>query len=80
MVLPRVVFFPLSKWYTCNKVIERRVITYPIGAKNRKSLAEGPKSAEDKYTKVVGNMVYELEVKPRCIYFERISDKGERPH
>jgi hypothetical protein len=80
VVLPRVVFFPLSKWYKCNKVIERRVITYPSGAKRRKSVAEGPRSIENKYSKLMGDMVYELEVRPRCIYLERISDKGERPH
>jgi hypothetical protein len=28
VLLPRFVFFPLSKWYGCNKVIERRVIQY----------------------------------------------------
>lgn len=80
VVLPRVVFFPLSKWYKCNKVIERRVISYPGGIKRRRSAAEGPKINDDKYSKVVGDMVVELEVRPKCIYFERISDKGEMPH
>jgi hypothetical protein len=28
IIVPRFMFFPLSKWYGCNKVIERRVISY----------------------------------------------------
>jgi len=28
IIVPRFVFFPLSKWYSCNKVIERKVIKY----------------------------------------------------
>ena len=28
IILPRFVFFPLSKWHSCNKVIERKVIVY----------------------------------------------------
>ena len=28
IIVPINVFFPLSKWYSCNKVIERKVIQY----------------------------------------------------
>lgn len=28
VIVPRFVFFPLSKWYSCNKVIELKVISY----------------------------------------------------
>jgi DUSP domain len=28
ILVPRFVFFPLSKWFACNKVIERKVISY----------------------------------------------------
>ena len=29
ILLPKFVFFPLSKWYSCDKVITRQVIKYP---------------------------------------------------
>jgi hypothetical protein len=29
VLLPKFVFFPLSKWYSCDKVITRQVIKYP---------------------------------------------------
>ena len=29
LLLPKYVFFPLSKWYPCDKVITRQVIKYP---------------------------------------------------
>jgi hypothetical protein len=28
VIVPKFVFYPLSKWYNCNKVIERKVIEY----------------------------------------------------
>ena len=28
LIVPRYVYFPLSKWYKCTKLIERKVITY----------------------------------------------------
>jgi hypothetical protein len=28
LILPRFMFFPLSRWYQCNSVIERKVIHY----------------------------------------------------
>jgi hypothetical protein len=28
VLLPQFVFFPLSKWYGCNQVIERKVISF----------------------------------------------------
>lgn len=28
ILVPRFVFYPLSKWYKCTKVIERKVISY----------------------------------------------------
>ena len=30
--------------------------------------------------KIVGDTSYELEVYPKFVYFEKITDKGERPH
>ena len=30
IIVPRFVYFPLSKWYSCNKVIERKVIKYNV--------------------------------------------------
>jgi hypothetical protein len=30
--------------------------------------------------KIVGDTSYELEVYPKFIYFEKITEKGERPH
>jgi len=32
------------------------------------------------YHKVVGDVTYELEIYPKFFYYEKISDKGERPH
>ena len=92
VVLPRNVFFPLSKWYKCNIVIERKVIAYKQDKnralnlfKNKKSVSqsglENSKLADiEKSFKVVGDTTYELELYPKFIYFEKISDKGERPH
>ena len=92
VVLPRNVFFPLSKWYKCNKVIERKVIAYKQDKnralnlfKNKKSVSqsglENSKLADiEKSFKVVGDTTYELELYPKFIYIEKISDKGERPH
>ena len=34
----------------------------------------------DMYLKQVNDMYYELEIYPKFIYYERITDKGERPH
>lgn len=34
IIVPRFVFFPLSKWYECNSVIERKVIQYKKNEKN----------------------------------------------
>jgi hypothetical protein len=28
ILVPRFVFYPLSKWYKCTKVIERKVVSY----------------------------------------------------
>ena len=28
VIVPRFVFFPLSKWYPCNRIIERQVVKY----------------------------------------------------
>lgn len=28
ILVPKFVFFPMSKWYKCTKVIERKVISY----------------------------------------------------
>jgi hypothetical protein len=29
---------------------------------------------------VVGDVTYELEVYPKYLYFEKVNEKGERPH
>ena len=34
----------------------------------------------DNFFKVIGDTTYELEVYPKFIYFEKINDKGEKPH
>ena len=34
----------------------------------------------DRFFKVIGDTTYELEVYPKFIYYEKINDKGERPH
>jgi hypothetical protein len=78
VVLPKVVFFPLSQWYKCNRVIERKVISYSAGLKRRNTLTESQKL--NGYSKTIGDTTYELELKPKFIYFEKISEKGERPH
>jgi len=28
IIVPRFVFFPFSKWYSCNKIIEKKVVCY----------------------------------------------------
>lgn len=32
------------------------------------------------FFKTIGEVTYELEIYPKHIYYERINDKGERPH
>lgn len=44
--------------------------------KNKKS-----NNALDKcFTKDIGDITYELEIYPKFLYFEKITDKGEKPH
>jgi len=38
MLVPKFVFFPLSKWYKCTKVIERKVISYKSERKRALSM------------------------------------------
>jgi hypothetical protein len=44
IVVPRFMFFPLSKWYGCNKVIERKVITYQRDKNQAKNMFKSKKS------------------------------------
>lgn len=83
------IFYPLSKWYTCNKVIERKVIKYKINKSKGLSLFKSKKNnapmipsqiLPETFFKTVHDLTYELEVYPKFIYYERINDKGERPH
>jgi hypothetical protein len=39
ILVPRFVFYPLSKWYKITKVIERRVINYHSDRDKKKSLS-----------------------------------------
>jgi hypothetical protein len=90
IIVPRFVFFPLSKWYSCNKVIERKVIKYKhdknksLNMFKQKKLASSQtvKSQQlpENLFKIVGDISYELEVYPKFVYFEKITDKGDRPH
>lgn len=41
LLLPKFVFWPLSKWYACDKVIERMVISYKAAANSRRSSLQG---------------------------------------
>lgn len=34
----------------------------------------------DQFFKTVNDVIYELEVYPKFIYYERVTDKGEKPH
>ena len=40
----------------------------------------GNQQISEQFFKIVGDMTYELEVYPKFFYYEKISDKGERPH
>ena len=40
----------------------------------------GTTSLPDQFYKTVGDVSYELEIYPKFIYYERINEKGERPH
>jgi hypothetical protein len=90
IIVPRFVFFPLSKWYSCNKVIERKVIKYKhdknksLNMFKQKKLASSQtvkaQQLPENLFKVVGDTSYELEVYPKFVYFEKITEKGERPH
>ena len=59
LLLPKFVFLALSKWYNCNKVIERLVIKDP---KN--------KVKKGAFSKIDGKHCYELEILPKLIYFD----------
>ncbi|CDW76980.1 ubiquitin carboxyl-terminal hydrolase 15 [Stylonychia lemnae] len=93
ILVPRYVFYPLSKWYKCTKVIERKVISYKSDKKKslnlfkqRKSvtgtmiIAGSSQQVPDPFFKTLGDITFELEVYPKFMYYEKINDKGERPH
>jgi hypothetical protein len=79
IIVPRFVFFPLSKWFSCNKVIERKVIKYKhdknksLNMFKQKKLASSQtvKSQQlpENLFKIVGDTSYELEVYPKFLYF-----------
>jgi hypothetical protein len=79
IIVPRFVFFPLSKWYSCNKVIERKVIKYKhdknksLNMFKQKKLASSQtvKSQQlpENLFKIVSDTSYELEVYPKFLYF-----------
>jgi hypothetical protein len=90
LIVPRFVFFALQKWYGCNSVIERKVISCQKDKKkaindfkqkrsqsNTVLLAEQIPSL---FYKTIGETNYELDVYPKFMYFQRINDKGEKPH
>ena len=92
ILVPKFVFFPLSKWYQCSKVIERKVITYKTNKKRTYTAFRqrrgtttsimGPalNQLPENFYKQIGDTTYELEVYPKFFYYEKINDKGERPH
>jgi hypothetical protein len=74
-----------KRWYSCNKVIERKTSSYKINKVHAQSLFKQKRSVSklaipESFLKIVGDTAYELEVYPKCFYFERITEKGERPH
>ena len=69
IVLPKFVWLTLSKWYLSNKTIERKVITKP---KNF--------SKSGTFIQSHGKHNYELELNPKLIYFEEVTESGEKPH
>ncbi len=87
VLLPRYVFFALSKWFSCNLVIERKVIQYHQDKDKAKAMFRQKRSqsnttiaVNERFIKVVGDVTYELEIYPKYMYYEKITDKGERPH
>lgn len=40
----------------------------------------GTQSIPEAFFKQIGDITYELEIYPKFFYYERINDKGERPH
>ncbi|TNV87076.1 hypothetical protein FGO68_gene9179 [Halteria grandinella] len=88
IIVPRFVYFALSKWYPCNQAIERKVIQYRQDKNQALSMFKSKKVSNtqqmkgipDSFFKIVDDCTYELEVYPKFIYFEKINDKGERPH
>ena len=87
VLVPKCVFEPLQRWYNCTKVIERTVIKYRPEKKHTMMLPKLKKAPSmllpptpTLFSKASGDSLYELEVYPKFIYYERITDKGERPH
>jgi hypothetical protein len=87
------VYYPFSKWYKSNKQIERHVIKYKslkksqhISSQKTKKIAASqvliaaPSTLPEFFFKTVHELNYEVEVYPKFIYYEKIGDKGERPH
>jgi hypothetical protein len=69
VVLPKFVFKALSSWYPCNLTIERAVIKRKASHADHSSL----------FKLVREDTVFQLELDPKLVYFEKISSEGERP-
>jgi len=80
VLVPKFVYIPLSKWYGCDKEIERKVIKYKTKDKSFQKKGKIPQLSSiipEAYKKEDGEYTYELEVYPKFIYYSRINDKGE---
>ena len=67
IVIPKFVWLALSKWYPCNKILERKVITRP------KNLTK-----TGTFIQSHGKHNYELEINPNESYTQAETDlKGE---
>ena len=89
MLVPKHVFYPFSKWYACTKTIERQVIKHSVRTKAlslfkhkklNSSVMPPQQAIPDHFFKEVGDTTYELEVYPKFLYFEKINERGEKPH
>jgi len=43
-------------------------------------IAGSSQQVPDPFFKTIGESTFELEVYPKFFYYEKITDKGERPH
>lgn len=75
VILPKYAFRALSTWYPCNRVLRRGVLKKAADGAARKASA-----VDQFFRRRVAGVEYELEMFPTLLYFDRITEAGEKTH